>query len=335
MYASRAAFIGGAESTSNTLAGKEFGIPVRGTMAHAWIMSFPSELEAFRAYAAIYPDSSVFLIDTYDTLHSGIKNAVIAGGELAKNGHNFGVRLDSGDMQYLSTCVRKILDDAGFPNAGITVSNDLSEEIIETLMANGAPITSWGVGTQMVTGGNEAAFTGVYKLAARTAGSGERADKDGSPPGFISVMKFSDNPEKTTNPGIKNVWRLYDENNMAIADTLALEHEKISAGEHYMFFHPAIDYRHVFIKPARAVLMLKKRLEGGKRLEAKCSAADEIKTARNTMETQLASFDATYRRMLNPHVYKVSITKKLKALKLTFIEARLAGEEAETSASAE
>jgi nicotinate phosphoribosyltransferase len=315
LFASRSAFIGGASSTSNTLAAKEFGIPARGTMAHAWVMSFPTELEAFRTYASLYPDSTVFLIDTYDTLHSGIGNAIIAGGELAKGGHNFGVRLDSGDMQYLSTCVRKLLDGAGFPNAGITVSNDLDEGIIETLVAGGAPITSWGVGTQMVSGGTEASFTGVYKLAARSE------NRDGR---FIPVMKFSDNPEKTTNPGIKNVWRLYDDDGMARADILALDGETVAPGSPGVFLHPAIDYRHFFTVPAKAEQMLAKRLEGGERVEEKLSAPEEIRRARGVMESQLAVFDSTYKRRLNPHVYKVSISRRLKDLKLTFIEARYA-----------
>nr|MCR4948226.1 nicotinate phosphoribosyltransferase [Treponema sp.] len=156
MSATRASYIGGAAGTSNTLAGKEFGIPVMGTMAHSWIMSHASELEAFREYAKIYPTNSVFLIDTYDTLHSGIKNAIIAGGELVEKGYNFGVRLDSGDISYLTREVRKELDRAGYPQAKISVSNELTEEIITTLVASGAPINSWGVGTHMVTGGNEA-----------------------------------------------------------------------------------------------------------------------------------------------------------------------------------
>ena len=142
MSATRAAYIGGAAGTSNTLAGKEFGIPVMGTMAHSWIMSHSSELEAFREYAKIYPENSVFLIDTYDTLHSGIKNAIIAGGELVEKGYNFGVRLDSGDISYLTREVRKELDRAGYPQAKISVSNELTEEIITTLVAGGAPINS-------------------------------------------------------------------------------------------------------------------------------------------------------------------------------------------------
>src|SRR5574344_596867 len=181
-------------------------------------MAHPSELEAFRSYAKIYPENSVFLIDTYDTLKSGIKNAIIAGGELVEKGYNFGVRLDSGDISYLTREVRKELDRAGYPQAKISVSNELTEEIITTLVAGGAPINSWGVGTHMVTGGNESSFTGVYKLAARH-------DKESDE--MIPAMKFSDNPAKTTNPGIKNIFRLYDENGNAAADILALDGEII------------------------------------------------------------------------------------------------------------
>ncbi|HPX27274.1 MAG TPA: nicotinate phosphoribosyltransferase, partial [Treponemataceae bacterium] len=213
LSASRAAYIGGATGTSNTLAGKLFGIPVQGTMAHSWIMSFQTELEAFEAYAAQYPEKSIFLIDTYDTLNSGINNAITVGKKLTEKGYNFGVRLDSGDIQYLATEVRKKLDKAGLPNAFITVSNELTEEIIENLLQQNAPINSWGVGTHMVTGGDESSFTGVYKLCARNLPeTGE----------LVTSMKFSDNPEKTTNPGIKNVWRLYDEEGLAKADILAL-----------------------------------------------------------------------------------------------------------------
>jgi nicotinate phosphoribosyltransferase len=161
LSASRAAYIGGAGGTSNVLAGKEFGIPVLGTMAHSWIMAFPGEEDAFRAYADMYPDKTIFLIDTYDTLKSGIVNAIKAGKELAARGKNFGVRLDSGDIHYLSVEVRKMLDAAGLPDATIAVSNDLDEYIIQTLTDAKAPIDSWGVGTQMVTGRAEAAFTGV------------------------------------------------------------------------------------------------------------------------------------------------------------------------------
>lgn len=311
MSATRAAYIGGAAGTSNTLAGKVFGIPVMGTMAHSWIMSHSSELEAFREYAKIYPENSVFLIDTYDTLKSGIKNAIIAGGELVEKGYNFGVRLDSGDISYLTREVRKELDRAGYPQAKISVSNELTEEIITTLVAGGAPINSWGVGTHMVTGGNESSFTGVYKLAARH-------DKESDT--MVAAMKFSDNPAKTTNPGIKNVFRLYDSNGMACADILALEDEVLEIDKEYRFYHPMVDYRQFSCCAKTIEPLLKKRIENGKRLQERLSDSEQLKISRNNMQTQLETFDESYKRILNPHIYKVSLTEKLKDLKREFIE---------------
>jgi len=297
MSATRAAYIGGAAGTSNTLAGKLYGIPVMGTMAHSWIMSHSSELEAFRAYAKIYPQNSVFLIDTYDTLKSGIKNAIIAGAELVEKGYNFGVRLDSGDISYLTREVRKELDKAGFPQAKISVSNELTEEIISTLVASEAPIDSWGVGTHMVTGGNESSFTGVYKLAAR---------HDNETDTMIPTMKFSDNPAKTTNPGIKNVFRLYDENSMALADILALDGETLQENKEYRFYHPMVDYRQF------ACIATKITSE-------RILDSEQLRISRRTMQEQLAGFDESYKRILNPHIYKVSITEELKNLKIDFI----------------
>ena len=310
MSATRAAYIGGSSGTSNTLGGKLYGIPVMGTMAHAWIMSHPSELDAFREYAKIYPQNSVFLIDTYDTLKSGIKNAIIVGKELQEKGFNFGVRLDSGDISYLSRKVRKELDNAGCKDAKISVSNELTEEIITTLVANNAPINSWGVGTHMVTGGNESSFTGVYKLAAR---HDKQTDQ------MVPAMKFSDNPAKTTNPGIKNVYRLYDENGFACADILALEDEEILPNKEYRFHHPMVDYRQFSFTPSKVEPLLKKRLENGKRTSPRLPESEQLKISRNNMMSQLDTFDESYKRILNPHIYKVSITENLKDLKLDFI----------------
>lgn len=314
MSATRAAFIGGAAGTSNTLAGKYFGIPVMGTMAHSWVMSFPSELEAFEAYAKIYPEKTVFLIDTYDTLKSGIKNAIKAGAKLVEKGYNFGVRLDSGDISYLTQEVRKELDKAGFPQAFISVSNELTEEIIETLVQQNAPIASWGVGTHMVTGGNEASFTGVYKLAAR---------HDSATDTMIPAMKFSDNPAKTTNPGIKNVWRLYDEKGMARADILALEDEVIEAGKEYRYHHTMVDYRQFSFAASSVRPMLSLRLQQGKRVKPRLEEKEQLRISRENMMKQIETLDASYKRILNPHIYKVSVTEKLKDLKIKFIKENL------------
>jgi nicotinate phosphoribosyltransferase len=305
--ASRAAFIGGACGTSNTLAAKVFGIPAMGTMAHSWIMSFDSEEEAFDNYAALYPDKTIFLIDTYDTLKSGTLSAIKAGKKLAAKGKNFGVRLDSGDIQYLSTEVRRLLDEAGFNRAYITVSNDLDEYIIENLVKEGAPINSWGVGTRMVTGGKEAAFPGVYKLAARL-------DGDASVP----AMKFSDNPEKTTNPGIKQVWRIWDKNGAAVADVLGIDgSDNPEAGQRYCFWHPSADYRHFFHTiDGSAEPLLKKRVENG----ALTEEIPPLAAIQAHASSCLERFDSTYKRLLNPHIYKVSITENLRTLKLELIE---------------
>ena len=314
MSATRAAFIGGAAGTSNTLAGKTFGIPVMGTMAHSWIMSHNSEEEAFREYAKIYPDKTVFLIDTYDTLHSGIQNAISVGRELAAKGKSFGVRLDSGDISYLSREVRRELDQAGFKDAKISVSNELTEEIISTLTASGAPIDSWGVGTNMVTGGTESSFTGVYKLAARYNPQVKM---------FQPTMKFSENPAKMTNPGIKNVWRLYDENGMAGADILALENEEIESGKEYRYFHTLVDYRQFVFTASKVEFLLKKRLEKGQRTDPGLPDSQQIRLSRSVMESQLETFDESYKRILNPHIYKVSLSENLKDLKKFFIEANI------------
>lgn len=314
MSATRAAFIGGAAGTSNTLAGKLYDIPVMGTMAHSWIMAFPTELEAFEAYAKLYPTNAVFLIDTYDTLRSGIKNAIKVGAKLVEQGLNFGVRLDSGDISYLTTEVRKELDKAGFTQAKICVSNELTEEIVETLVQQNTPINSWGVGTHMVTGGNEASFTGVYKLAARFdkySGKNEPA------------MKFSDNPEKNTNPGIKNVYRLYDENGNAKADIIALEDEVIETNKDYRYYHPMVDYRQFTFNASKVEPMLSKVVENGNRVSPKLPAGTVLRNAHSLMQKQLESLDASYKRILNPHIYKVSLTEAMKNLKMDFIQKRI------------
>ena len=317
LSASRAAYIGGAVGTSNVLAGKKYGIPVLGTMAHSWVMSFNGEEEAFDAYAGLYPDNAVFLIDTYDTLKSGIANAIKAGRKLRERGKNFGVRLDSGDIQYLSVEVRRMLDEAGLNKATITVSNDLDESIIDTLVNSGAPVDVWGVGTRLVTGGNDPAFTGVYKMAACEDENGHMAP----------VMKFSDNPDKTTNPGLKQVWRVKDEKGSALADVLALdgdtaagEAETLTQGSRYSFWHPSADYRHFYhVIEGTPQPLLKKRLDNGER----CLPQPSLPEIRAFSEADLTIFDSTYKRLLNPHVYKVSITEKLRSLKLDIIRNHL------------
>jgi len=308
LSASRAAFIGGAMGTSNTLAGKVFGIPVLGTMAHSWIMSYPTELEAFEAYADIYPKNTVFLIDTYNSLESGIVNAIQAGRKLKERGYSFGVRLDSGDIDYLSRMIRGRLDEAGLHDVKIVVSNELNEEIIESLVDDKAPIDVWGVGTNLVTGGTEAALAGVYKLSC--------IDPQGT---SRPVMKFSDNPEKSTNPGVKNLWRLYDEHGAARLDLITCAGEEVLAGQEYLVHHPSADWRQLKIKPAKVEPLLKKIMDCG----SPAGTLPDIRQAQAYMKERINAFDATYLRILNPHIYKVSISEKLYRLKVSLIDAFL------------
>jgi len=306
MSASRAAFIGGAFSTSNALAAKELGIPAMGTMAHSWVMAFKTELESFEAYAELYPDSTTLLIDTFDTLDSGLPNAIRVGKKLAAAGKRFGVRLDSGDIDYLSRKVRQGLDAAGLKDAYIVVSNELDEEIIETLVSEGAPVDVWGVGTHLVTGGNEASFTGVYKLAA--------VQRNGV---LEPTMKFSDNPEKSTNPGIKELYRLYDGAGSAVADVMLLAGERLDPDRPATFHHPSLDTRRFSWTPCGTIRpMLDKVMEGGRRVVA----APTMVELRSRRVESMRSFDHTFLRFLNPHIYKVAISDSLRALKLDFVE---------------
>ncbi len=314
LSASRAAFIGGASSTSNTLAGKRFRIPVTGTMAHSWIMAFENERTAFERYARLYPDRTTFLIDTYDTLGSGIDNAIAVGKILQAQGHSAGVRLDSGDIEYLSKEVRRRLDAAGLPEMRIAVSNELDESIIHQLVNNDSPIDVWGVGTQLVTGGGDSSLTGVYKLAAKENGGG----------GFTPTMKVSDNPEKSTNPGIKQVYRFYDAGSVPIADYISLDDEAVQPGTGYTFYHPAVDYRKFRLERYdRFEALLKPVMKDGKIV----TEQPELETIRANTLGELDRLGETYKRIINPHIYKVSISRQIKQLKQSFLRQYLSDDE--------
>ena len=242
IYGARAAVIGGCCGTSNVLAGQIFNIPVKGTHAHSWIMSFPDEYTAFKTYAELYPDACILLVDTYDTLKSGIPNAIRVFREMKEAGvelHNYGIRMDSGDLAYLSKKVRKMLDEAGFPDAIISASNDLDEYLIETLKIQGAKITSWGVGTSLITSRDCPAFGGVYKLAAIR-------NEDGH---FTPKIKLSENTEKVTNPGNKEIYRIYDKETGKIrADLICLANETFDENETLVLFDPIDTWKHTKLK---------------------------------------------------------------------------------------
>ena len=231
-YGARAAMIAGCIGTSNVLAGQMFDVPVKGTHAHSWIMSFPDEYTAFKTYANMYPDACCLLVDTYDTLKSGVPNAIRVFEEMRNAGiplKNYGIRLDSGDLAYMSKQARKLLDAAGFDDAYISASSDLDEYLIESLKIQGATITSWGVGTNLITSKDNPAFGGVYKLAAIQNEAGE----------FIPKIKLSENVEKVTNPGNKTVYRIYDKETGKIkADLICLVGEVFDETKDMKLFDP-------------------------------------------------------------------------------------------------
>ncbi len=302
LSASRAAYIGGAGATSNSYAGKTLGIPVKGTMAHSWIMAFDSEEEAFRRFAELYPGSAILLIDTFDTLGSGIENAIKIGLEQKKKKKpSIGVRLDSGDLSYLSREVRRRLDEAGLEDAKITVSNELDETIINQLLADGAPIDAWGVGTKLVTGGDSSSLTGVYKLSAK-----------GGTEDIRPVMKISNNPNKTTNPGIKQVYRFSRRSGGPVADLITRDHESVECGRAYRFYHPSIDGQFFSLTDYDdCIPLLTLKMKDGRRTMKK----KDLDKLREGCLSRLGNLDQSYKRLVNPHIYKVSLSEEMKDLK--------------------
>lgn len=242
VYGARAAVIGGCCGTSNVLCGQMFDIPVKGTHAHSWIMSFPDEYTAFQKYAQLYPSACILLVDTYDTLKSGVPNAIRVFTEMRSAGIPltfYGIRMDSGDLAYLSKKVRIMLDEAGFPDAVISASNDLDEYLIENLKAQGAKITSWGVGTNLITSKDCPAFGGVYKLAAIQ-------NEEGT---FIPKIKLSENSEKVTNPGNKTVYRIYEKDSGKIkADLICLADEIFDTSKNLRLFDPQETWKKTTLK---------------------------------------------------------------------------------------
>lgn len=232
LYGARAAMIGGCVGTSNVLAGQMFDVPVMGTHAHSWIMSFPDEYTAFKTYAEMYPDNCTLLVDTYDTLKSGVPNAIRVFQEFKGAGKpliKYGIRLDSGDLAYLSKEARKMLDEAGFPEATICASNDLDEFLLHDLKMQGAAIDSWGVGTNLITSKDCPSFGGVYKLAAIQNEKGE----------FVPKIKISENTEKITNPGNKTIYRIYEKASGKIkADLICFADEVIDPKQDLLLFDP-------------------------------------------------------------------------------------------------
>ncbi len=311
-YGARAAIIGGCIGTSNVLCGRLFDVPVKGTHAHSWIMSFPDEYTAFKTYADMYPSACILLVDTYDTLKSGVPNAIRVFKEMREAGIPltfYGIRLDSGDLAYLSKKARKMLDEAGFPDAVISASNDLDEFLIDSLKVQGAAITSWGVGTNLITSKDCPSFGGVYKLAAIM-------DKDGH---FIPKIKLSENSEKVTNPGNKTIYRIYEKESGKIkADLICLADETFDENEPLLLFDPLEPWK-------------KTKLAGGSYTMREimvpifqngecCYESPKVMDIREYCKQELDTLWDETRRLVNPHKVYVDLSKKLYDMKIELLD---------------
>ncbi|MBQ1193718.1 MAG: nicotinate phosphoribosyltransferase [Lachnospiraceae bacterium] len=308
IYGARAAVIGGCIGTSCVITGKLWDIPVKGTHAHSWIMSFKDEYTAFKTYANLYPNACILLVDTYDTLKSGVPNAIKVFAEMKAEGielKNYGIRLDSGDLAYLSKKARKMLDEAGFTDAIISASSDLDEYLIDSLKTQGAKITSWGVGTNLITCKDCPSFGGVYKLAAIM---------DESAGEFIPKIKLSENTEKITNPGNKTVFRIYEKSTGKIkADLIALAGETFDESEDLLIFDPIETWKKTLLTAGSYTVkeLMVQIFRKGICVYDSPSVSDIKKYCENELNTL---WDET-RRLVNPHRVHIDLSDKLYDIK--------------------
>ena len=314
IYGARAAVIGGCAGTSNVLTGELFGVPVLGTHAHSWIMSFPSEYEAFKAYAKLYPNNCTLLVDTYDVLDSGVPNAIRVFKEIREEGiklTRYGIRIDSGDLAYLSKRAYQMLAEAGFEDATICASSDLDEFLIQSLKEQDAKINQWGVGTNLVTSKGWPAFGGVYKLAAiRNKGETE----------FTPKIKLSENSEKITNPGNKKIYRIYDkETGKVRADLICLEDEVFTEDMDIRIFDPIETWKKTKFRAGTFTLreILVPVFENGT-----CVYDDHATTMelRERCMKEIGTLWDETRRFTNPHQVYVDLSDKLYAIKSSLLE---------------
>lgn len=308
VYGARAAYIGGVSSTATVMAGKQFDIPVSGTMAHSWIMYFKNEYEAFKKYALKYPDTTVLLIDTYDVIKSGVPNAIKVAKEILEPmGKRLkGVRIDSGDLAYLSKKVRKMLDDAGLNDCKIVVSNSLDEYAIKSLLLQGGYIDIFGVGERLITAKSEPVFGAVYKLAAV-----EENDN------FEPRIKISETVEKITNPGFKRVFRVYCKEGNAIADLIAMEDEIIDMSKPFRYIDPEKPWKNNYFEECTVKELQKLVVRDGKRVEEKRSLEEIQKFVKDQLNEEIWIEE---QRFENPHKHYIDMTPKYYEMKMNLLK---------------
>lgn len=307
-YGARAAYIGGIDMTATVSAGQQFNIPISGTMAHSWVMFFEDEYTAFKKYAEIYPQATVLLVDTYDVLHSGIPNAIrIAHEVLAPQGHRLaGVRVDSGDLAYLSKRIRKMLDKAGLEDCKIVLSNSLDEFTISSLLLQGARVDSFGVGERLITAKSDPVFGAVYKLVA--------VEEDGV---FQPRIKMSENVEKLTNPGLKDIYRIYDHHGKAVADMIAVQGEQIDLTQPFRYVDPHKPWKNRFFEGGSAVNLRRLYVRDGERVED----LPPLEEIRAYVRRQLAEeIWPEEQRFENPHRHYLDMTPDYYELKMGLLE---------------
>ncbi len=313
LYGARAAMIGGCIGTSNVLTGQMFQVPVKGTHAHSWIMSFPDEYTAFKTYAELYPNACILLVDTYDVLNSGVPNAIRVFQEMKAAGHEmkgYGIRIDSGDLAYLSKQAYKMLDEAGFGDAIISASSDLDEYLIESLKSQGAKINSWGVGTNLITCQDNPAFGGVYKLAAIK----NAEDED-----FVPKIKVSENVEKVTNPGNKTIYRIYDKQTKKIrADLICLANETFDPEEDMIIFDPMATWKKT--KIAGGSYTLRELLVPVFQKGECVYTSPSVMEIRDICQKELNTLWDETRRFVNPQEVYVDLSDKLFKIKSDLLE---------------
>lgn len=307
IYGSRAAYIGGLNVTSNLIAEKNFNIKAIGTMAHSWIQYFDSEYEAFKAYAKIYPENCILLIDTYDVIESGIKNAIKVNNEILKpmNQYVKAVRLDSGDLAYLSKKVRRILDDNDMKNTQIIASNSIDEFILESLVEQGAKIDAYGIGERLITAKSDPVFGGVYKLSAIKVNEA-----------FKPKIKISENIEKVTNPGFKKVYRVYNQQKIGVFDIIALYDEKIDLSTIELVDQDN-PWKRIKVDPSFTIKQLQETIFKDGKLVYELPSLEKI---RENTQINLESIWEEEKRFHNPHKHHVDLTKKLYEVKCELLK---------------